>query len=241
VLCARWVHAPAAEARCVRLLGFGASVRHILLAAALVTAACAPRPRPAASPTPGATQARLDSVALASASPRARCYVRVFQTQWASGSSCMTSCILGGLGRNIGGGCWHICYAYSGYRMPPQRLFAACPPRAEPTPESLPYKITCQVTPGAAARLAGTVIDSAGRAVAAQVAVLGATPADTVGGLVTHASSSGDFEFFDVPPGDHLVQVRSMVGTRQVGPYTARAGEICKLEVRLRPATDEGY
>ncbi len=72
-------------------------------------------PAPSARDTARAEAASLrDSVAL---TPYERCALRAYQERNDRGDDCMIRCLARGAGRNIGGGCWHICYAYTGRPM----------------------------------------------------------------------------------------------------------------------------
>ena len=48
-----------------------------------------------------------------------RCALRAFAARCTSEDSCMIRCLASGVGRNVGGGCWHLCYAYTGVAMYP--------------------------------------------------------------------------------------------------------------------------
>jgi len=59
-------------------------------------------------------------------SPRAVCYVNALREAGDPGANCMAGCIRQRAGVNIGGGCWHLCYAYQ-RPMPDSSIYANCP------------------------------------------------------------------------------------------------------------------
>ena len=108
-----------------------------LLIALVVTVGCGPATRDPGQGGEGSTAAAraapaADSLALAPkpacaamAAPKVqlttyeRCALRAFAARCAPDDTCMIRCLASGDGRNIGGGCWHRCYAYSGVPMNP--------------------------------------------------------------------------------------------------------------------------
>lgn len=94
------------------------------------------------------------TVTWADATPRQQCYVQVFEEKDLPGRSCMVPCILEGRAAMISGGCWHLCYAYTGQQLPNSSAFSSCPP-SEPRPPSPPPSVVCSTAPaGRALRIA---------------------------------------------------------------------------------------
>ena len=112
-------------------------VEYAALACAVVEVGCGPSPRDsvrgASDSTLAAHSAALpESLNLATAPacvamavPKVqlttyeRCALRAFAARCTRGDECMVRCFASGDGRNIGGGCWHVCYAYTGVPMHP--------------------------------------------------------------------------------------------------------------------------
>lgn len=122
-----------------------------LLALAFVAlfAGCAQQAAVAEDASPGQLPESEESqlvVARAVATPRQRCYVQVFEERDLNGRACMVPCILGGRGAMIGGGCWHICYAYTDQQLPNSSEFNSCP-APEPRPPSPPPSVVCTTDP----------------------------------------------------------------------------------------------
>jgi hypothetical protein len=123
-----------------------------------VSAACAQQPAVIAEDTSPdqllETEAsELDSM-LAAATPRQGCYVQVFEENDLDGRACMVPCILEGRGAMIGGGCWHICYAYTELQLPSSTDFNRCP-APDPPPPFVPPAVSCTADPaGRALRIA---------------------------------------------------------------------------------------
>lgn len=61
---------------------------------------------------------------------RQRCVMREFERDSLPGAACMIPCIRDGSGYGIGGGCWHVCYAYPGVVMPSPNALNTVLPRA---------------------------------------------------------------------------------------------------------------
>lgn len=78
-----------------------------------------------------------------SLTPRQRCVIAEFERNDLPGRACMVECIKDGSGYNIGGGCWHICYAYTNVPMPRPGRFDHCPD-AGPEPVSPPPIVSCK-------------------------------------------------------------------------------------------------
>lgn len=50
--------------------------------------------------------------------PDEQCAVEVFRARGLEGDECMADCIESGEGRSVGGGCYHLCFAYSDLEWP---------------------------------------------------------------------------------------------------------------------------
>ena len=121
--------------------------------AGFLAVGCGPSARDPAHDAPGSTTAvqaapAAESLGLAAkpacvglAQPKIqlttyeRCALRAFAARCTPDDACMIRCLTSGQGRNIGGGCWHVCYAYTGVPMTP------LPPgqeACEALPDSLP-------------------------------------------------------------------------------------------------------
>jgi len=46
-------------------------------------------------------------------SPRERCWLARLKERCDPNDQCLAACIAQGAGRNIGGQCWHLCFAYT--------------------------------------------------------------------------------------------------------------------------------
>ena len=118
----------------------------LLIAAAL--AACQRSPQPGVMSgelgASGRASLRLGEDSL---TDRQRCVIREFERDSLPGAVCMIPCIRDGSGYGIGGGCWHVCYAYRAVVMPSREHFQHCPD-AGPAPVSPRPVITCKSAPG---------------------------------------------------------------------------------------------
>lgn len=98
-----------------------------------------------------ATPARSSPAVVQSSAPlgadsltsRQRCVIAEFERHDLPGRACMIKCIKDGSGYNIGGGCWHMCYAYTGVPMPRPERFDHCPD-AGPEPVSPSPIVSCE-------------------------------------------------------------------------------------------------
>ena len=115
----------------------GRLVKYAALACAVVELGCGPSPRDSvrgASDSTSAARAAahpesLDLVAAPACAAMAvptvelttyeRCALRAFAARCNRDDGCMVRCFASGDGRHIGGGCWHVCYAYTGVPMEP--------------------------------------------------------------------------------------------------------------------------
>jgi len=50
-----------------------------------------------------------DSIIL---TPQERCFIDVHTKRCTSDDQCIVTCLASGTARDIGGGCWHMCFAY---------------------------------------------------------------------------------------------------------------------------------
>ena len=55
-----------------------------------------------------------------------RCVVDASRQRCNKDDQCIIRCLLTGSGRNIGGGCWHRCFAYTGIRWTSPPGMEAC-------------------------------------------------------------------------------------------------------------------
>jgi hypothetical protein len=78
-----------------------------------------------------------------SLTPRQACVIAEFERNDLPGRACMIQCIKDGSGYDIGGGCWHLCYAYTGVPMPRPERFDHCPD-AGPEPVSPSPIVSCE-------------------------------------------------------------------------------------------------
>lgn len=78
---------------------------------------------------------------------RQRCFIREFERHSLPGASCMIPCIRDGSGYGIGGGCWHVCYAYGSVVLPSIQHFQHCPV-AGPGPVSPRPVVKCESASG---------------------------------------------------------------------------------------------
>src|SRR5688572_6317905 len=111
--------------------------------------ACGAGTRPverAGADTSGAT-VHLSGLDADSLTPRQRCAIDIFEKERLPGAACMIECIRDGSGVDIGGGCWHLCYAYTGVPIPTWGRFDRCP-AAGPMPTSPKPVVTCSAAPG---------------------------------------------------------------------------------------------
>ena len=91
-----------------------------IAAAWLCVSACAQEQRPqpgewAVAGGPACDIDPLPSVAR-QMSPRDRCVYNAHRARCAYEDVCLLQCLSDDSGRDIGGGCWHVCFAYSGVR-----------------------------------------------------------------------------------------------------------------------------
>jgi hypothetical protein len=70
----------------------------------------------APAPKPACAAMAQPRVAL---TPYERCALRAYAARCAPADSCVIRCLASGNARNIGGGCWHVCYAYTDVPMTP--------------------------------------------------------------------------------------------------------------------------
>lgn len=66
-----------------------------------------------------------------------RCALRAFARRCHPDDGCMIKCLATGDARTIGGGCWHVCYAYTGVPMVPPPGTDACDSLPDWLPDSL--------------------------------------------------------------------------------------------------------
>lgn len=121
-----------------------------ILVALLATGAVACRlaARPADQAPAESVGAPITRAPLAdSLTPRQRCVIGIFEKKQLPGAACMIECIKEGSGVDIGGGCWHICYAYTAVPMPNPARFDHCPD-AGPMPVSPRPVVKCSAAPG---------------------------------------------------------------------------------------------
>ena len=168
----------------------------------------------------------------ASATPRQRCYVQVFEEYDLDGRACMVPCILEGRGAMIGGGCWHICYSRTELYQPSSTTFSGCPP-PEPTPPPAPPSIVCSRDPaGRVLRIA--LVDAAanGPITAAQITV---APLDER--LVT--DETGQAQVLDPPTG----RLEIYVFARRYFSHSASliVPGLSRCDVRFELATTRGH
>jgi len=80
-----------------------------------------------------------------SLTPRQQCVIAEFERGDLPGRACMVECIKDGSGYGIGGGCWHVCYAYTGVPMPRPERFDHCPDSG-PEPVSPSPIVACKAS-----------------------------------------------------------------------------------------------
>ena len=210
-----------------------------LVAVGLVIA-CLAVPR-AYAQTPGPPDTAL--------SPRARCHIAALTAARDPQVSCMTQCIRTRQGVNIGGGCWHVCYAYR-YPLPPESIFKSCPsdPGAEPGPKPV---VRCEPTSGPSVVQGQVWDDSTRQPLRHAVLFLGPPRArgdtsdpfrDFAATTRVTTDTTGVFAFKTVTPGIFRLRVRarehleSTVDTLIVEPRRR-----CTVIARLRTYVDEGF
>lgn len=85
-------------------------------------------PSAATAATPAGADSALSAVRPAAwLTARERCVLAAYQERGYPDDACLIRCLAVGGGRNIGGGCWHVCHAYTGVPMTPlPEKAAAC-------------------------------------------------------------------------------------------------------------------
>jgi len=122
------------------------AIAFALLGAVVACQRAAERGSVAMQAAPAATL----SAALAgtdSLTSRQQCFIAEFERGNIPGRECMIRCIQDGSGYGIVGGCWHICYAYTGVTMPRPGRFDHCPAPG-PEPVSPSPIVACRAADG---------------------------------------------------------------------------------------------
>ncbi len=174
-------------------------------------------------------------------SRRAQCYLAALRAAGDPQTDCMEECIRTRAGVRIGGGCWHVCYAYR-FPLPRSSLFKRCP--ESPTSGARPASIVaCSDSSGSSVR--GVVIDeSTRRPVVGARAILRKrrdsrsleTPF-----AQTSSDSSGAFAF-TVPPGAYTFDIRALDYLRPEPTVVRTApARSCRISVELRGYANEGF
>ena len=99
-----------------------------LAAAACTTAKQAPMPAPFGGGPADCSDLPEASVEL---SERDRCRVFLLAARCTVADKCLVACIRNGEGKNIGGGCFHICNAYRQWVWEPPTGWDTCPPEPQ--------------------------------------------------------------------------------------------------------------
>ena len=182
-------------------------------------------------------------------SARVRCHIAALTAAKDPQVSCMMECIRKRHGVNIGGGCWHVCYAYR-HPLPDQSIFKSCPPDPGLEPGPVP-QVRCEPISGPSFVRGQVWDDSTGRPLRNAIVFLGAPRArgDTTAEFRDFArstrvttDSAGLFEFKGVSPGSFRLRVRgwghlqSTVDTLVVEPQRS-----CTVIARLRTYLNEGF
>jgi hypothetical protein len=71
-------------------------------------------------------------------SPRQRCVYNAHRARCAYEDVCLLQCLYDDSGRDIGGGCWHTCFAYSGVRYTEPPAVASCNALSDSVPPMVP-------------------------------------------------------------------------------------------------------
>ena len=174
-------------------------------------------------------------------SPRAQCYITTFQRRCNASSACMVRCISKGAGQSIGGGCWHICFAYTGLPWEEPRSLRQCP-TSTPAPQPPAPTVSCQDSAPRSTLEIYVVADSGGAPVSgAAVALL--TPLNPiVRKLDFETDSAGQALIGTVPPGHYDAYVRAIgYQNSDVFGVTLAEESRCRVVVRLARFWDGGF
>ena len=182
-------------------------------------------------------------------SDRARCHIAALTAANDPQVACMTECIRTRRGVHIGGGCWHVCYAYR-FPLPPTTIFSSCPPDPASVPGPTP-EVTCEPRSGASTVEGRIWDDSTGRPFRGGLAFLGPPRApgddsdpfrDYAATTRVEADSTGAFVIRSVKPGRYRLRVgawgrlQSTIDTLVVGAH-----QRCAVSARLRKYFMEGF
>lgn len=204
----------------------------VLAIAALIGAACRSKPTPTTVVHADASQGCVVAAdTLAAASPRVQCFVRAFQRRCDEGRQCMTRCAISAAGAGIGGGCWHLCYAYTGRELPNDPEFDRCPAFVPPPiPPEIPHHWTCDSAATGTRRLTGTILrDSTAEPI--RFALL---MPETSARVETQVDSAGNFMLADVPAGSARMRILSIGYTNRLVDVPPTGPFSCHVTIRRR-------
>jgi hypothetical protein len=183
----------------------------------------------------GSSEHPLSKLGVDSLTDRQRCFIREFERDSLPGAACMAPCIRDGSGYGIGGGCWHLCYAYTRVVIPRPERFAHCPD-AGPEPVSPRPVVTCTSAPGKR-EIRVRFVDAA-------------TNAPIRSGMLLRPSSSGGLARADSlgavsMPITGTVPIQYMGHARgfayMVDTISVEQNSVCDVLVRLTSARGHGF
>ena len=165
---------------------------------------------------------------------RQRCFISEFERDSLPGAACMTQCIRDGSGYGIGGGCWHLCYAYTGIPIPAHARFEHCP-SAGPGPVSPRPMLSCASAHGKR-ELRIRFVDALTNAPLAGAMLLrprsrAGAQADSLGAL--------DIAVADSTPLEYVGWARGHA--HAVDTIALQQNSVCDVVMRLTPARGHGF
>jgi hypothetical protein len=203
---------------------------------ALVLAMLGAAPAFAQAPADSTSGCEVSPPTMERLSPRAQCYIRTYQRRCTPSGACMIRCIAEGTGQYIGGGCWHVCFAYGQLPWEEPSALRQCPAPG-PGPQSPAPSLTCERGETVSPTLEVVVLaDFDGAPIPGATVSVSTLP----GSLQT--DSLGRARIEPLPDGSSLIWVRAR-GFQFGGasPVGVTAGRRCQLIVRLAYHWDGGF